>query len=59
MKMIIIIIIMLFNIEQFKIKEEIPIVKEKTTELLKYHADKLTVNYIGKANPSLPAVIVI
>ena len=49
---------MIFNIEPVKAKEEIPIIKEKTSELLNYNADKLTVSYIGKANPVLPAVIV-
>ena len=50
---------MIFNIEYGQIHEEFPKLKEKVSELLNFHQDKATVNYIGKPNPSVPAVLVI
>ena len=50
---------MIFNIESGEVKEEIPTLKEKPTDLLSLQGNKLTVSYIGKANPVLPAVIFI
>ena len=48
---------MIFNIESGEVKEEVPILKEKPSDLLSFHPNKLTISYIGKANPVLPAVI--
>ena len=49
---------MIFNIESREVKEEIPTLKEKLTDLLSLQGNKLTVSYIGKANPVLPAVMI-
>ena len=46
----------MFRIENEQVNDEIPVLKEKPSELLNIHMNKLTVNYIGKSNPSIPAV---
>jgi hypothetical protein len=48
---------MIFNIETKHLQDEIPVLEEKLTELINFHINRLAVNYIGKSNPSIPAVI--
>lgn len=48
---------MYFYIKTDSVKEEVPTLTEKNSELLNLHSSKLGVSYIGKSNPSTPAVI--
>lgn len=48
---------MIFNIETKPIQDDIPMLEEGLTELINFHINRLAVNYIGKSNPSIPAVI--
>jgi hypothetical protein len=49
---------MIFNIENSEVKDEIPVLRDYSSDLLSFNINKLTVNYTGKSNPSIPAVTI-
>ncbi|OMJ68959.1 hypothetical protein SteCoe_33438 [Stentor coeruleus] len=48
---------MIFNIETKPLQDETPVLQEGLTEFINFHINKLSVNYIGNSNPSIPACV--